>query len=164
MKEDLYAYFPDSQAAYKPGRGTIEQIIALEQIIEKSIEFNNPVYIAFIDFTKAFDSIKLDKLWHLLEKTSMNKRYINLLKLTYDNSTAAVKSDIGISRHIKILKGVKQGDILSALLFCIVITEIIMKAESDCNFDYSIGGHLLSNLSYADNIAAIARSAKELHQ
>ena len=92
----------------------------------------------------------------------MDKRYINLLKLTYDNSTAAVKSDIGISRHIKILKGVKQGDILSALLFCIVIAEIIMKAESDCNFGYSIGDHLLSNLSYADDIAAIARSAKEL--
>ena len=94
----------------------------------------------------------------------MNKHYINLLKLTYVNSTAAVKSDIGISRHIKILKGIKQGDILSELLFCIVIEEIIMKAESDCNFGYSIGGHLLSNLSYADDIAAIARSAKELQQ
>ena len=39
-----------------------------------------------------------------------------------------------------------------------------MKAESDCNFGYSIGGHLPSNLSYADDIAAIARSAKELQQ
>jgi len=33
-----------SQAALQPGRGTIELIIALEQIIEKSIVFNNPVY------------------------------------------------------------------------------------------------------------------------
>ena len=80
VKDDLYASFPASQAAYQPGRGTIEQIIALEQIIEKSIEFNNPVYIAFIDFTKAFDSIKLPRLWKLLESTILNKRYINLLK------------------------------------------------------------------------------------
>ena len=164
VKGDLYASLPDSQAAYQPGRGTIEQVIALEQIIEKSIEFNSPAYIAFIDFTKAFDSIKLNKLWNLLEKTSMNKRYINLLKQTYDNSTATIKSDIGISRHIKILKGVKQGDVLSALLFCIVIAAIIMKAESECNFGYSIGGHLLSNLSYADDIAAITSSCKELQQ
>ena len=82
VKRDLYDSFLASQAAYQPGRGTIEQIIALEQIIEKSIEFNNHVRIAFIDFTKAFDSIKLDKLWKLLETTSMNKRYINLLELT----------------------------------------------------------------------------------
>ena len=38
VKADLYASFPESQAAYQPGRGTIEQVIALEQIIDKSIE------------------------------------------------------------------------------------------------------------------------------
>ena len=162
VKNDLYASFPNSQAAYQSGRGTIEQIIALEQIIEKSIEFNNPVHIAFIDYTKAFDSIKLDCLWKLLEDTSMNKKYINLLKLTYDNSTAVIKTDIGITRPVKILKGVKQGDVLSALLFCIVIAAIILKAESDCKSGFSIGGHLLSNLSYADDIAAINRSQEEL--
>ena len=104
VKNDLYASFPASQAAYQPGRGTIEQVIALEQIIEKSIEFNNPVHIAFIDFTKAFDSIKLDCLWKLLAKTSLNKKYIKLLKLTYDDSVATIKTDIGLTRPVKILK------------------------------------------------------------
>ena len=61
ITDDLYSCFPDSQAAYQPGRGTIEQIFALNQMIEKSIEFNKPLYVIFIDFTKAFDSIKLDK-------------------------------------------------------------------------------------------------------
>ena len=98
----------------------------------------------------------------LLEETSLNKRYINLLKLTYDNSTAAIQTDIGISRPVKILKGIKQGDVLSALLFCIVIAAIILKAESDCKSGLSIGGQLLSNLSYADDIAATNRSQKEL--
>ena len=111
VKNDLYASFPASQAAYQPGRGTIEQVKALEHI-EKSIEFNNPVHIAFIDFTKAFDSIKLDCLWKLLEKTSLNKKYINLLKLTYDDSVATIKTDIGLTRPVKIIKGVKQGDVL----------------------------------------------------
>ena len=147
VKNDLYASFPASQAAYQPGRGTIEQIFALEQIIEKAIEFNNPVFIVFIDFTKAFDSIKLDCLWKLLGETSINKRYIKLLKSTYDDSTASIKTDIGISRPVKILKGVKQGDILSALLFCIVIAAIISKAEHDCKTGYSIGGQILSNLA-----------------
>ena len=117
------------------------------------------MYIVFIDFTKAFDSIKL---WKLLEETSLNKRYINLLKLTYDNSTAAIKTDIGISRPVKIIKGVKQGDVLSALLFCNEIASTILKAESDCKSGFSIGGQLLSNLTYADDIAATNRSEKEL--
>ena len=59
-------------------------MIALEKVIEKSIEFNNPVYIVFIEFTKVFDSIKLDCLWKLLRETSINKQYISLLKSTYN--------------------------------------------------------------------------------
>ena len=46
-----------------------------------------------------------------------------------------------------------------ALLFCIVIAAIILKTESDWFF---IGGHLLSNLSYADDKAATNTSQEEL--
>ena len=73
-----------------------------------------------------------------------------------------IKSDIGITRAVQILKGVKQGNILSAILFCIVTAAIISKAESDCKSGFSIGGHLLSNLSFADDIAAINQSPKDL--
>ena len=73
-----------------------------------------------------------------------------------------IKADIGISRAVQILKGVKQGDIHSAILFCIVIAAIISKAESDCKSGFSIGGHPLPNLSYADDIAAINQSPKDL--
>ena len=162
VKRDLYSSFPASQAAYQPGRNTIEQVIALEQVIEKSIEYNNSVYIAFIDFTKAFDSIKLSCLWKLLEGTSMNKRYITLLKQTYDNSTATIRTDIGNSRKVEILKGVKQGDTLSALLFCLVIAHVLSKVEEDCDSSYSVGGQLISNLSYADDIAVISNSIEDI--
>ena len=43
-----------------------------------------------------------------------------------------------------------------------MIAAIISKAESDCKSGFSIGGHLLSNLSYADDIAAINQSPKDL--
>ena len=86
-------------------------------MIEKSIEFNKPLYVIFIDFTKAFDSIKLDKLWSILNKTPFNKNYINLLKLLYDGSQASIKTDLGNSRFVNIKKGVKQGDMLSAIFF-----------------------------------------------
>ena len=92
ITNDLYSCFPSSQAAYQPGRGTTEQIFALGQLIEKSIEFNKPIHIVFIDFTKAFDSIKLDKLWEILDRTPINKNYINLLKSLYDGPLAAIKN------------------------------------------------------------------------
>ena len=54
---------PSSQAAYQPGRNTIEQIQALQQLIEKAKEFNVNGFICFVDFTKAFDSLHQSKLW-----------------------------------------------------------------------------------------------------
>ena len=153
ITDDLYSCFPNSQAAYQPGRGTIEQIFALSQMIEKSIEFNKPLHMVFIDFTKAFDSIKLDKLWSILDKTPLNKNYINLLKSIYDGSQASIKTDLGNSRFVDVKKGVKQGDMLSAILFCVALAAVILKTEDVCNSGFSIGGHIISNLSYADDIA-----------
>ena len=160
--DDLYSYLPDSQSAYQPGRGTIEQIFALSQMIEKSIEFNKPLYMIFIDFTKAFDSIKLDKLWPILDKTSLNKNYINLLKSVYDGSQASVKTDLGNSRFVNIKKGVKQGDMLSAILFCVALAAVILKTEEECKSGFSIGGYILSNLSYADDISLINECPQKL--
>ena len=100
-------------------------------MIEKSIEFNKPLFIVFIDFTKAFDSIKLDKLWSILDKTSLNKNYINLLKSLYDGSEAVIKTDLGISRVVDIKKSVKQGDMLSAVLFCVALAAVILMSDID---------------------------------
>ena len=55
----------------------------------------------------------------------------------------------------KKLEGVKQGDILSALPFRIVIAAIIWKSESDCQSVFSIGGKHISNLTYANDIALV---------
>ena len=68
ITDDLYSSLPTSQAAYQPGHSTREQIFSFSAMIEKSIEFNKPLHLIFIDFTKAFDSIKLHKLWSILDK------------------------------------------------------------------------------------------------
>lgn len=66
--------------------------------------------------------------------------YINLPKLTYANSTAIIKIYIGVPKTVKILRGVLQGDILSDLLFCIVMAAVVSKLESECSSGFSISG------------------------
>ena len=160
IKNELYSFLPKSQAAYQPGRTTIEQIICIEQIIEKAIEFNKPLYAIFIDFTKAFDSVKLPSLWQALDKSTINKKYIQLLRNTYVGSKSRIKTDIGTTRFINILKGVKQGDVLSAVLFCVILAAILIEVEHDTG--YNIGGHLISNLGYADDMALLNENPKKL--
>lgn len=87
---------------------------------------------------------------------------MNLLKSLYDGSLAAIKTDHGISRFVNIQKGVKQGDIVSAILFCFALSAVILKTEDNCNHGYSIGGQIISNLAYADDIAVTNSDIKLL--
>ena len=80
----------------------------------------------------------------------------------YENSSATITTLIGSSRAIDILRGVKQGDVLSALLFCIAIGIITLKAFQNNSFGIPIGGKTWTDLSYADDLAAIAKSKAEL--
>ena len=160
----LSAALPKSQAAYQAGRSTIEQIQSLQQIIEKCNEFNQNAVITFIDFTKAFDSVDQSMLWKTLsEQTNIDPAYINLIKLLYHQSKARVRTSLGNTEFIDILKGVKQGDLLSALLFCIVLMAIMQKVFDGLDFGVSIGGEMQNEKGYADDIGLIAQTIQQMN-
>jgi len=61
MQDGVQKKLRQEQAAYWRGRGTTEQIFILRNILEQSAEWQTPLYIGFIDFKKAFDSVRRDK-------------------------------------------------------------------------------------------------------
>ena len=58
---------PDVQAGFRKGRGTRDQIANIRSIIEKAREFQKNIYLCFIDYAKAFDSVDDNKLWKIQE-------------------------------------------------------------------------------------------------
>ncbi|KAL3059301.1 hypothetical protein OYC64_011261 [Pagothenia borchgrevinki] len=59
---------PESQSGFRPNRGTTDMIFTTRQLQEKCREQNQPLYMAFIDLTKAFDSVNCQALWLVLAK------------------------------------------------------------------------------------------------
>ena len=59
---------PDVQASFIKGRGTINQIANICWIIEKAREFQENIYLCFIDYAKAFDCVDHNKLWKILKE------------------------------------------------------------------------------------------------
>ena len=57
---------PDVQAGFRKGRGTRDQIANICWIMEKARDFQNNIYICFIDYAKAFDCVDHNKLWKIL--------------------------------------------------------------------------------------------------
>lgn len=98
-------------------------------MIEKALEFNKELTIIMVDFEKAFDSICWDAIWDALEKTTIDRSYIDIIKATYQNSRARIRTSVGTSDYISIERSVKQGDKLACLLFCLVLAMVIIKTE-----------------------------------
>lgn len=154
----------EEQAGFVKGKGTREQILNLRQIIEKAREFNKPLFICFVDFRKAFDTVKWWKLWEVLIIMGVPEHLVYLIKRLYEDGTAAVRVDGIDSENFKTQAGVRQGCILSPLLFNIY-TEYIMRMVLE-NWDkgVSIGGRLISNLRYADDTTLFATSQADVER
>ena len=60
--------YPEAQCGFRAGRSTVDMIFSLRQLQEKCREQRQPLYLAFIDLTKAFDLVSRSGLFTLLQR------------------------------------------------------------------------------------------------
>lgn len=58
MEKDLERHQPPEQAGFRSNFSTTDHIFTVNQLIEKCSEFNKKIYICFVDYQKAFDSLE----------------------------------------------------------------------------------------------------------
>ena len=63
--------YPEAQCGFKAGRSTIDMIFSLRLLQEKCREQRNPLYIAFIDLSKAFEPNQQEGVIHSLAEDRM---------------------------------------------------------------------------------------------
>ena len=78
------------QAGFRQDRGCIDQIATLRIIVEQSMEFDSSLYMNFVDYEKAFDSLDRDTLWKLLRHYGIPEKIITLIRNAYDGMTCKV--------------------------------------------------------------------------
>ena len=152
------------QAGFRRGRGTRDQVTNLRIIMQKARERQQPLYMCFVDFRKAFDSISHEKLWITMLEMGYPPHLVNLLSKLYRKQRARVRVASTVSEWFKVRKGVRQGCVLSPYLFNI-LAEMVMRETLD-GFDggFRIGGRRITDLRYADDIVLIANSPQELQE
>ena len=84
MNDAVDPQLRDNQAGFRKNRPCTDQIATLRIIIEQSIEWNSPVYLFFVDYEKAFDSVDRDILWKLLRHYGVPNKLLSLVKASYE--------------------------------------------------------------------------------
>ncbi|XP_010792429.1 RNA binding protein fox-1 homolog 3-like [Notothenia coriiceps] len=82
--------------------------------------------MAFIDLTKAFDSVSRQAFWLVLAKIGCPEKYVRVLRLLHDNMSATVLSGSGDETEpFRVDTGVKQGCVIAPTLFSIFVAAIL---------------------------------------
>ena len=100
-------------------------IFSARQIQEKCREQHKDLDMAFIDVTKAFDSVHRKTLWKVLSKIGFPEKYIRMVRLLHDNMYASVLIDTESTESFEVRTGVKQGCVIAPTLFSIFISAVL---------------------------------------
>nr|KAG5686528.1 hypothetical protein BaRGS_012209 [Batillaria attramentaria] len=103
--------------------------IMLLSVPGKSLEWNSPLYINFIDYEKAFDSVDREALWRLLRHYAVPGKIISLIRCTYQDMSCRIAHAGQLPESFEVKTGVRQGCLLSPFLFLLVI-DWIMKTTT----------------------------------
>ncbi|GBP20272.1 Retrovirus-related Pol polyprotein from type-2 retrotransposable element R2DM; Endonuclease [Eumeta japonica] len=141
---------PVEQAGFRRSFSTIDRIHTVKEILEKYNEYNKKVYIAFIDYAKAFDSLNHSYIWNTLEHQGIPASYINIIKKIYVHSQASIQLET-LRKDLPIKRGVRQGDHLSPKLFSAVLENIFRNLNWE-GFGMNINGSRLNHLRFADDL------------
>ena len=150
----------DEQAGFRRNYSTTDHIYTLHSIISNNLYGRRrcKTYVAFIDFKKAFDTVNRHTLWQILHKRGVSTKMLSQIKAIYKTVTAVVRHGSEYTREIICPLGVKQGCLLSPLLFSLLIAEVAYEVVDGGRTGYQFipGAKELFTLLFADDIALIS--------
>ena len=158
-----YLVVNDNQFAFKQNHSTTMCVQAIKQIIFDYNDNSTPIYACFLDISKAFDCVNNDRLIEILFKRRVPVFIINILSYWFINQTFFVKWQNVISKGFNPTCGLRQGSVISPILFNVYINELsvsLNRIKSGCIFN----NVLINNIIYADDIALLAPSWKGLQK
>ena len=154
----------DSQLGFLAGNRTSDAHIILNNIVRKHCHKNNTkIFSCFIDFSKAFDTVPRDILFKKLLRQGINGRFFNIIKNIYNNDEACVKMHNQCTETFKINQGVRQGCVLSPLLFNIFLSDLAKKLNS-IEGKVQVHDREVNTLFWADDIIMFTKEENTLRE
>ena len=134
----------------------------MRMLSERSVEIQKDLYVAYIDYEKAFDGVKHTELFKGLSKYGIDGKDLRIIRNLYWEQLTTIRVGKKHSSWISMKRGVVQGCVLSPDLSSIYGQTIINKIISELGF--KVNGTPLFNIRYTDETVIIAEDEDSLKQ
>ena len=127
IRRRVECYFGEEQQGFVKGRGTSDGMYVLRQMVEKRLEVQGSMALGFVVLEKAFDTVPREMVMATLRWMGIPEAEVRMVEGTYEKTTARVVVGEGSSDEFEVKIGLRQGSVLSPLLFIAVLDLISMK-------------------------------------
>ena len=145
----------DAQKGFKAEDGVAANLSIIKDLVRTAKAEKRPLYVAFVEFRKAFDSVFHRAILKSAGAAGLNEASVRYLQTVYSSLMTDV---MGV--RVGMTRGVAQGDPLSPTLFNLILQTALTKLPQDVGVPY--GGELLRYLAFADDIVLVATSRSGL--
>jgi hypothetical protein len=158
------AIIVDEQGGFRKGRGCPDQLFAMTEVL--NFRKGKKTCCCFIDIKKAYDTVFRDGLWVKLHQAGVQGKMWRMITNIYNKVESCVLVDGATTSWFEVEVGVRQGCVVSPILFSIFVDGLARKIkESGLGVGIEAGEEdKLGLLMYADDIVLIASNEKELQR
>ncbi|VDO65612.1 unnamed protein product [Schistosoma margrebowiei] len=140
-----------------------DQIATLQITVEQSVEWNSSLYINFIDYEKAFDSVDRRTFWKLLRHYGVPEKIVNIIRNSYDGLQCKVVHGGQLTDAFQVRTEVRQGCLLSPFLFLLVVDWIMKTSTSEGKHGVQLTAqNQLDDLDFADDLALLSHTHEQM--
>lgn len=147
---------------FMKGAQTQDNVLILTACIHKQLAQNNKLFVAFVDFTKAFNYVAHHVLFYKLLCSGMAGNFVNLLRNMYTKIQAYIKVNNKVYDIIKDLCGTNQGGPISPNMFRYMLHDLRNFLHSYCGI--VLDDEVLLHLLWADDLVLVANSPEGLQK
>ena len=168
---EAFELLNENQSGFRKGYSTTDSIFTLYSLIELLKARKKKLFCAFIDFSKAFDTVWRSGLWTKLLNIGIKGKVFNVIRSMYSEIKLCIKFNGAVSQYFCCKNGVRQGENLSPVLFAIFMNDLesFLLENGGNSIDFGINEDVLVYvklivLLYADDTIVFADNEHDLQR
>ena len=141
----------DEQAGFRNNFSTTDHLFSMYSIIDILLQKKKRLYVAFLDFEKAFDKVNWAFLWQKMINSEIKGKILRVIQNIYYSAKSCVSVNGETSELYQMSIGIRQGENLSPILFSLFLNDMKMYLDTGNNGLESLSDEAI-NLYMSDQV------------